>query len=51
MTKSLFSYAECPALGLFARHPVSSLSCVSTYAPSLLLGWRANSSQRGALGI
>jgi hypothetical protein len=38
-------------LGLFARNPASSLSFVSTYAPSLFLGLRANSSPREALGI
>jgi hypothetical protein len=85
--KSLFSYAEYPALlmsgrqvvvrsaapdwlsgqaarcrmtatheqpfgpGLFAHMAASSLSYVSTYAPSFFLALRANSFRRGALGI
>ena len=62
-TESLDLYSKYPALrlaatqaqpvgpDLFARNPASSLGYVSTYAPSLLLGLRANSSRRGVLGI
>lgn len=51
MLKSLLSYSKYPAPGLFARNPASSLRYVSTYAPSLLLVLRANSSRRGVLEI
>jgi hypothetical protein len=37
--------------GLFAHMTASSLSCVSTYAPSFFLAMRANSFRRGVLGI
>jgi hypothetical protein len=36
---------------LFAHMPASSLSYVSTYAPSFFLGLRANRFRRGALGV
>ena len=37
--------------GLFAHRAASSLSYVSTYAPSFFLALRANSSRRGVCGI
>jgi hypothetical protein len=55
--KSLFSYAEYLTHeqpfgpGLFAHVVASSLSYVSTYAPSFFLALRANSFRRGTLGI
>jgi hypothetical protein len=36
---------------LFAHMPTSSLSYVSTYAPSFFLGLRANSFRRGAFEV
>jgi len=37
--------------GLFAHMAASSLSYVSTYAPSFFLALRANSFRRGVLGV